>query len=357
MKQSSQNTSFELDELQAAISSGLEFLSACQEPDGHLPSYVATDLGISQERKEDRSVFITQHIIASLLNVNHPSTNKIIQQGAAFLKKECLSGGLWKFWTKDHPGFCAIPPDVDDTSCVAHLLEQLGERCTHKNRAIVLGNRSPAGLIRTWILPRSAHLHKPHTWSALKSCLRHPLQLLSFFSQGHVSPEDLDAVVMANAVLWLGECPETQPAIDWLHEVVCAAREEESDRYYQSPYPLYYSIARSTKIGHTAFDELRIPIVERIRLLLRLQVEGLDILSLALIAVVLGTWLPDSPEYSMAIQKILASQRSDGSWPARAFFFGACTKDKAWGSEALTTGFCLEALSLCGLPNVGAEPN
>ena len=49
-----------------------------------------------------------------------------------------------------------------------------------------------------------------------------------------------------------------------------------------------------------------------------------------------------------AAQWLVAAQREDGSWPARAFYAGPeppAVHAYYWGSEELTTAMCLEALA------------
>lgn len=329
-----------------AIDRGLNYLVDIQESDGHLPSFVAADLEISKERRVDRSVFITQHIAASLLGVDDPRARQVVSRSIAFLEVERWPGGLWKFWTKDHPGRWAIPPDVDDTACVAFLMTCLGRPVAPSCREILLGNRTREGLFRTWILPRSGHLVRPRAWPAVVHLVLHPLQVRAFFRQGGSRPGDLDAVVMANVVLFLGANPDTFATIKWLHQVIRSGSEAESDRYYLSPLPLYYAVARCLRAGCNAFESLKPIIIERIRHLIQRDHSTLNSLYMALNATVLREWAVEVPEYGIALTKILARQLEDGSWPAHGFFFGDDTRNIAFGSEALTTGFCLEALNL-----------
>jgi hypothetical protein len=45
-----------------------------------------------------------------------------------------------------------------------------------------------------------------------------------------------------------------------------------------------------------------------------------------------------------AIEKVLAAQHADGSWPVEAWFTGVATPKPVWGSQAISTALCLEAL-------------
>jgi hypothetical protein len=65
-------------------------------------------------------------------------------------------------------------------------------------------------------------------------------------------------------------------------------------------------------------------------------------LSTALAASVLQTFAPDSPALVKAIEYILGRQQNDGSWEACPFY---CGEREFWGSEELTTAFCIEVLA------------
>jgi hypothetical protein len=45
------------------------------------------------------------------------------------------------------------------------------------------------------------------------------------------------------------------------------------------------------------------------------------------------------------VRSLVGSQREDGSWPARVFYYSGFGKDLSFGSAELTTGFCVEALA------------
>jgi hypothetical protein len=50
------------------------------------------------------------------------------------------------------------------------------------------------------------------------------------------------------------------------------------------------------------------------------------------------TFDPDAARTGELLRNILGAQRPDGGWDAYAFY-------NVWGSEELTTAFCLEALA------------
>jgi hypothetical protein len=55
-------------------------------------------------------------------------------------------------------------------------------------------------------------------------------------------------------------------------------------------------------------------------------------------------WRTAPRELGRTIRFLLATQRDGGEWPAIPFYYAGPTNPAGFGSEELTTGFCLEAL-------------
>jgi hypothetical protein len=62
-------------------------------------------------------------------------------------------------------------------------------------------------------------------------------------------------------------------------------------------------------------------------------------------ACVLSTRCRELACYARLLENLVATQRSDGSWPAKAFYFGGYKRARTWGCAELTTAFCVEALA------------
>jgi hypothetical protein len=90
-------------------------------------------------------------------------------------------------------------------------------------------------------------------------------------------------------------------------------------------------------------------IIERIRSYAHPDgVIGNHILHTALAACALMDWQDRNNHANVldaAILAILRAQDSSGGWKKCPFYYSGPSKKLAWGSEELTTGFCLEALS------------
>jgi len=72
---------------------------------------------------------------------------------------------------------------------------------------------------------------------------------------------------------------------------------------------------------------------------------GSHILHTALAACALMEWKDHSHVLDDATQAILRARQPSGGWQKFPIYFSGQSKKLVWGSEEITTGFCLEALS------------
>jgi hypothetical protein len=152
----------------------------------------------------------------------------------------------------------------------------------------------------------------------------------------HIDREDVDPVVNANVILYLGERDDTRPAIDFVVSTVLADAMPFS-LYYEDPLALYHAVARAYRHGATALGVLRQPILDRIARRTS-PLDGLTPLQAALAASAVLTLDPDAPLGRELVRIVRSTQRGDGGWDAYAYY-------GVWGSDELTTAFCLEALA------------
>ena len=329
-----------------SLSSALAFLKQRQLPSGEFICMVADDEVMQTGRREDPVPFFTQHIVYSIETAGLPTSDNIIRKSREFLASEAWPGGVWRYWSKRHPGSMFIPPTSDDTSCNAFMMNIRGEN-TRLIRKIILGNRNSDNIYYNWILPRVYHLRYPQTWPALMHIVRSPSKLRLFFRSGNKPhPKDVDVVVNANVVLFLGENSATAPAVEWIKQVVESGTEATSDRSYQSKYALYYALLRCDRAGIRAFDSLKSLIANRLTEDLK-NPDKLSIMEKAISLLILTEWDFYVPEIGKTVRYLLNSQRLDGSWPISVFCYGGYNKKtcRFWGSEELVTAFCLEALA------------
>lgn len=325
-----------------AVSRGVEFLRKKQLANGEFVTSAGPDPDFRGPSERDPSNFSTMHVANSLLASGVPDGAELARRAGEFLFAQMLSGGLWRFWTHEHPGSRGMPPDVDDTACITHLLERMGYSLPD-NLATLAANRSADGLFYTWILPRARFLCRPQTWQALWNLAGNYRSIAIFFRSGKEPPErnGIDAVVNANALLVCGDEPYAAAVVSWLAQLIDKGVAAQSDRWYQSDLSLFYAVARAFESGFTVLAPLGPMVVARLKAFSCRTVLPLETAQLLCAAFALNG-------YDVSLDRLtgslLTSQNVDGSWNARAHYYGGYARARAWGSAELTTGFCVEAL-------------
>lgn len=330
-----------------AIRLGLDYLSQHQYPNGEFCSYFAPDAPMQQWCVPDSCIFPTALIASSLLFLaQHPPAEEMLTRTTGFLQYQMNHGGLWHHFTGLHPMRGPLPLDMDDTACVSALLRARGvARPTPTNVPLLLANRNRQGLFYTWFVWRGWNRNRTH-WRLTLPRLLHPLRNLLFWWAIEARPHDVDAVVNANALYYLGDRLETQPTITWLLRIIAERQEASCDRWYPDPFFVYYAFTRCYHAGIARLEPLRQPIVDRI--LARAQPDGrlgdtlLDTAWAVCSLLNLGVY---PLEVSNAVAYLVQNQTAAGAWPRWLAYYGGPKKLQGWGSEELTTGFCLEALA------------
>lgn len=330
-------------EADEAVRRGVAFLAAAQRPDGEFPVYATTDPTLATGAALDPSIFPTALVTRSLSF--SPDAAEPRRRGLAFLRREMDRHGLWRHWTRAHPYHRQLPPDLDDTSCASLALSEAGEDFP-ANRALLLANRNGEGLFYTWIAPRLAWTGRRHMAVTLPQ-LAHAPTLWLFFRRTSAAPRDVDAVVNANALLYLGRFPGDEAVIAFLERMVEQDRESDCDKWYDNPFVLWYFLSRALAGRSTRGTGL---ILDKLR-----SAEPSGALETALAAC--ATLSCGGSPKEETIAALLALQAAEGSWPRGALYHGGRARRAGggfaephpdtprWGSEALTTGFCVEALA------------
>ncbi|MCU1230812.1 MAG: hypothetical protein JWO97_3696 [Acidobacteria bacterium] len=305
-----------------ALARAIAFLERSQLPSGEIP----VDAFRPGHSERDPSVFPTAIAAHSL---SFASDARVVYERALeFLAGEMDERGRWRHWSRAHPHHRMIPPDLDDTSCATAVLRAAG-RALPDNTTLLLSNRDRRGLFRTWLL----------------SCeqLAHPLATWFFFSRTSAKPFDVDAVVNANVLFALGERAETRPVVDHLLRILRADEETSCDKWYERPFAVWYFFSRALR---TIAPEAGALIVKRVA-----ASTPANALESALAACTLLDWnvTPD-------LTPIVDAQLPSGAWPRAGLYHGGRKRLSPnsfapphpdtpwWGSEELTTSFCIEAL-------------
>jgi len=159
------------------------------------------------------------------------------------------------------------------------------------------------------------------------------------------NPNDIDCVVNANVLLYLGENPRTRSVCTYLNDIVARNCELQSSVYYIDEAAVYYAISRAFHEGIRCLEASRDSIVARISSGQEENGSFGDELSTAFsVCTLLNLGESDSTILSNAASYLIQRQRANGSWVNIAFYV-ARDASVWWGSEEFTTALCVEALA------------
>ena len=322
-----------------AIERALRYLSGRQLDSGEFPVYVWSDPPGLQPMELDSSVFPTAVIAHSLSFSGSEMASEMYARAVQFLLREMEPGAVWRYWASDNPKHFAIPPDVDDIACASAVLRKQGAAFPD-NRELILANRDPRGRFYTWVTPRLRWNGNLRYWRTALPQLRRPYSLYRFW-HGGARPDDVDCVVNANVLFYLGGDPALRPVADFIVEVIRRQGEGDCDKWYFNPLVIYYFISRCFASGVLELGVLREPIVERIGAATGKDGEiGGTPLDTATAICALLDWKVDA-DLDHAVTSLTGRQQESGAWERGAVYGGGSLR---WESEELTTAFCLEAL-------------
>lgn len=331
--------------LEASVARGLDFLRRSQLPSGEFKVLMSTDHSLERDCVVDSSPFPTALIAYSLGFADAPVAAEMLEKSVRFFLAEMEGPGLWRYWTKQHQYHSIIPPDLDDIACVSYVLRRHGVSFP-ANLKLILANRDARGLFYTWLTPRWPLPPVPAYWRVVLRQWLNPVKLYYFWKLNESAPGDVDCVVNANVLLYVGESRETRPVVDYLLDLMRRGREDCCDKWHLNRFTFHYVLARNFHAGVSSLAEARAESVGR--LISAAQADGSigeNALETALAVCALLYWGSAPPELERAVGFLLASQRADGAWSRAVLYYGGPKKYYGWGSDELTTGFCLEALS------------
>lgn len=327
---------------QNALVAALAFLERRQKPNGEFEVLMSSDPSMAANCSVDPSVFPTSLIAQALSEV--PSAQTLYHRALDFIASEVNGNGLWSHWTKHHPFRTQLPPDVDNTSCASQALQQAG-RAAPPNRKVLLANRNPQGLFYTWIAPRWERTDWNHRKITLAQ-LRHARAIADFFRDTTAARRDVDAVVNANALFYLGACAQTQPTVEYLLEVLRCDAEAACDKWYGDRFVIWYFLSRALK-NHAP----------EAGALFTAKLAGTEPQTPQQMALALNSWLDWSQAPTSLIVSLLDAQASDGGWPSASLYYGGSKRRPDgsfyapkpdmphWGSPELSTAFAIQALA------------
>lgn len=330
------------ERLGAAVALGVSFLGSQQLATGEFRTYLTSDPGIADCWQLDSTPFPTALICYSLAFCELPQAKEMIDRALKFFAQESEGAGYWRYWTSRHPAHRSIPPDADDLACISYLLLSQQANCPD-NKPLLLANRNHQGLFYTWFIPRLSLILSPKYFrAAMRQLFQESDILKSFFKYNEAKPDDIDGVVNANVLLYLGAIKETEAVIEYLIEIVRSNREDRCDKWHHNPLMFYYTVSRCFSAGITALAPIRELIIGRVRE--SLTKIGDSDLNVALALCTMLNFGEPVRALESGIHKLIDSQNMDGSWNREILYYGGPKRILGWGSAALTTAFCIEAL-------------
>ena len=161
---------------------------------------------------------------------------------------------------------------------------------------------------------------------------------------------EADPVVNANVIAYLGDHPGTKDAQRWLEALVTEDNLEGSSKWYPDTVAIYYAITRAVICAEPALDPLRSILVDRILGLRDERGRFGNVLHTAqAVSALYNVGSLESIDAKREVERLMSSQRGDGSWPELLAFGDQSLKwgvagQIGHGSEAVTSAFCIEAL-------------
>lgn len=327
------------NEIDRAIAQGLSELAVRLRPHGELPA-PATREDVLVPRC-DSSPFATAMALRSLAAVPEARGSELAERMLGFLAAEDQGKGLWGFWSSHSVQYGGLPPDVDDTASALDVLRRFG-RGVAAPRGTLLGNRDRQGRFFTFVVPRWGHLRRPSALRRLWRERRFRAHRDPLYVATPATRDDVDAVVNAHAVLWLGDGPATRRALDWLVDLVAAGRERGADKWYPLELSLYVALALLWEAGVARLAAAREQVLAR---LAARQPSAPPTLELALgLTSRLAFGAPPTDLRAM-LGELLALRSADGLWPRAILYCNGPACDVGWGSVELSTALALEALA------------
>ena len=331
-----------------AVGRGLDWLVADQAATGELSSF-ASPLGEGVETlwTPDSLKFITALIALACAEVDDPRATVVVDGAVDFLRTEREHHALWRYWTRANELFDYTPPDADDTACCSMAVALRGDTTT-ANLVLLLANRDRQGAFFTWLIPHRSHV-RPRFWWAVRDEFRAATRArrAELWANSEAWPDDVDGVVNANVVRYLGPVHAPAGAIEHVRRIITTGGEDDCDSWHRNRFTLYASIADGVRRGIESCGDLGPVIVARIAD--RSGDDGVGApLDTALALVALHRFDAPAELRDRLRRALLDGQLPDGSWERSVFYYGGPDEVFGWASEALSTATAVQALHLSG---------
>lgn len=305
-----------MPKIEQAISAGLDYLAGQQQSDGGFNSFSSPSARPFRPEKTYQTTFAPALILSSLSSSDVPAALSMRGRLAIWLGEQASLRWSFNYWSARSPERRRqpYPDDLDDTFCALSALYTHepalvdGKVLAAAVKLLLAAESTVGGPYRTWLAPARAS----SSW------------------------RDVDLAVNANVAYFLSLAAEPLPNLtNFIDQSI--SESELASPYYPSAFPVIYYIARGYSGKHRA------TLLKMLRAMVKTTASALD-LALCLSSMNrLGIRAKPTD-----IDRLLAAQLPDGSWPAAAFCLDPAASGRAYysGSAALTTAFAIEALEL-----------
>ena len=302
-----------------SIQRGLAFLESTVDENGawHCIRFNVANPDIP--RHFERPPFVSALCTLALESCDEARARAMRTATRAYLADTIEHPGLWRYYRH-------LPQDLDSTTLCSLVIGTHPWILLGRNVPRVLANRDEDGRFMTWVLAED--------------------------EPGVVAPFRIEAdpVVNANVIAYLGDHPETRNAQRWLEALIAEGNLDGSSKWYPDPIAIHYAVARAMVRARPALERLRPILADRILGLRDDKGEFGNLLQTAqAISALYNIGSLERMDAKRQVEKLMNSQREDGSWPELLAFGDQSLKWGAagqigHGSESVTSAFCIEAL-------------
>ena len=308
-----------LEAARDGIRRGLAFLQAAVDENGAWRCVRFNTADPAIPRHYERPPFVSAFCALALERCGDARAKALYNAARNYLADTVEYPGLWRYYRH-------LPQDLDSTALCSLLAGNHPWIFLGRNVPQMLANRDEDGRFTTWILAGD----EPDVVSRFRF--------------------EADPVVNANVIAYLGDRPETEGAQRWLKTLIAEGRVEGSSKWYPDEVALYYATARAMVRSKTALDELRPTLAGRVLDLRDDKGDFRTVLQAAqAVATLHNIGSLEGIDAKRQLERLVCSQREDGSWPELLAFGDQTLKwgtvgQIGHGSEAVTSAFCVEAL-------------
>ena len=271
-------------------------------------------------RHFEKPPFVSALCVLALESCGEAQAKTICDATRNYLVDTIEFPGFWRYYRH-------LPQDLDSTALCSLVIGSHPWIFLGRNVPRMLSNRDEEGRFLTWILEDD----EPEVASRFRI--------------------EADPVVNANVIAHLGDHRETRDAQRWLEALICDGNVEGTSKWYPDTVTTYYAASRAMVRGRPALHNLRPTLGGRILDLFGEKGEAGDILQTAqAVSALYNVRMLERIDTGQQTERFLDSQREDGSWPEQLAFGDQTLRwgvlgQIGHGSEAITTAFCIEAMS------------